>query len=81
MKQTFGDLVKQAQAAGVVRADVNVPELLTVVASFPETYRDAQGSSPFLETVLRGLRTESDRHALVAAPSYSVARSRGPTVA
>jgi AcrR family transcriptional regulator len=57
MKQSFCDLVERAQEAGTIRADVNVPELLTVVASFPEAFRNAEGSSPFLETVLRGLRT------------------------
>jgi AcrR family transcriptional regulator len=56
MKRSFSSLLERAQAVGSVRPDIDVPELLTVVASLPEAFRDREGRSPFLEVVLRGLR-------------------------
>ncbi len=56
MKRRFGQLLERAQSAGALRTDIDVTELLTVVASLPETFRDPEGRSPFLDVVLRGLR-------------------------
>jgi AcrR family transcriptional regulator len=57
MKRSFTKLVERAQAAGAAREDLDVSQLLTVVASLPEQFRDANGRSPFLDVVLRGLRS------------------------
>jgi AcrR family transcriptional regulator len=56
MKSSFARLLDRAKESGEIRADVTAPELLTVVAALPERFRNADGSSPFLETILRGLR-------------------------
>jgi hypothetical protein len=42
-----------------VREDVEATGLLTVVAALPAQFRDADGSSEFLDVILRGLMTES----------------------
>ncbi|MES2170466.1 MAG: TetR/AcrR family transcriptional regulator [Actinomycetota bacterium] len=57
MKEGFTALLRRAQQAGLARQDVDVPELLTVIASLPRQSRDANGSSPFLDVILRGIRT------------------------
>ncbi len=59
MKRSFGRLLERAQAAGEIRSDVDVAELLTVVATLPQQFRDANGSSAFLEVIIRGLRAET----------------------
>ncbi len=56
MKSGFERLVARAKASRDIRADVDVPELLTVIASLPEHFRREDGSSPFLDTILAGLR-------------------------
>lgn len=56
MKESFGTLLARAQGAGLARKDIDVPELLTVVATLPQQSRDTDGSSPFLAVILRGLR-------------------------
>ncbi len=56
MKQGFTTLLARAQEAGLARRDIDVPELLAVIASLPRLSRDANGSSPFLDVILRGIR-------------------------
>jgi AcrR family transcriptional regulator len=56
MKSSFARLLDRAKASGEIRGDVTAPELLTVIAALPERFRKPDGSSPFLETILRGLK-------------------------
>jgi AcrR family transcriptional regulator len=56
MKAGFEQLATRAKESGDIRSDVDVPQLLSVVASLPEKYRREDGSSPFLDTILAGLR-------------------------
>jgi AcrR family transcriptional regulator len=56
MKQGFAALLARAQEAGLARRDIDVAELLAVIASLPRLSRDADGSSPFLDVILRGIR-------------------------
>jgi AcrR family transcriptional regulator len=55
MKASFNRLLVRAQDAGVVQADVVDAELLSVVASLPAQFRDAEGRSRFLDVILRGI--------------------------
>ncbi len=57
MKESFRRLLRRAQDAGLARDDVDVSELLTVIAALPRQFRDADGSSGFLDVILRGLST------------------------
>jgi AcrR family transcriptional regulator len=56
MKEAFAKLVRRAQASGAIRAEVDPVELLSVVAALPQTVRNRDGSSRFLDVLLRGLR-------------------------
>jgi AcrR family transcriptional regulator len=58
MKASFRRLLARAQASGEVRAEIDESELLTVIASLPEQFRNDDGSSPFLDVILRGVLTE-----------------------
>ena len=50
-------MLKRAQAAGQVRGDVEITELLSLVAGLPERFRGDDGASRLLEVILRGIRT------------------------
>lgn len=61
MKERAGRLLARAQEAGQVRGDIEITELLSLVAALPEQFRAADGSSRLLEVVLRGIvATPSD---------------------
>lgn len=55
MKERAGALLLRAQEAGQVRSDVEITELLSLVAGLPERFRTADGSSRLLDIVLRGV--------------------------
>ncbi|MDX6263693.1 MAG: hypothetical protein QOH84_5381, partial [Kribbellaceae bacterium] len=55
MKARVDSLLKRAQEAGLIRSDVDITELLSLVAALPDRFRDADGSSRLLEIVLRGI--------------------------
>jgi AcrR family transcriptional regulator len=55
MKERARTLLARAQESGAVRADIEITELLTMVAALPEHFRDEDGSSRLLDVVLRGL--------------------------
>lgn len=52
---SFRRLLRRAQDAGVVRGDINSRDLLRMVAALPHAGRDAEGASPMLDVVLRGI--------------------------
>jgi AcrR family transcriptional regulator len=56
MKGAFADLIRRAQADGEIRVDIEPIELLGVVAALPSNVRDADGSSRFIEVIIRGLQ-------------------------
>jgi AcrR family transcriptional regulator len=60
MKERVGTLLRRAQEAGQVRDDIEITELLSLVAALPERFRDTDGSSRLLEFVLRGIATTPD---------------------
>jgi AcrR family transcriptional regulator len=55
MKARAGGLLERAQEAGLIRADIDITELLSLVAALPDRFRDADGSSRLLEIVIRGI--------------------------
>jgi AcrR family transcriptional regulator len=55
MKARAGTLLKRAQKTGRVRKDVDITELLSLIAALPERFRDADGSSRLLDIILRGI--------------------------
>jgi AcrR family transcriptional regulator len=57
MKQQAGLLLKRAQDAGQVRNDIEITDLLSMIAALPEQFRHADGTSPLLEIVLQGIAT------------------------
>jgi AcrR family transcriptional regulator len=57
MKEAFARLIHKAQADQQVRDDVDPVELLGVVAALPAGLRDEDGSSRYIDVILRGLRT------------------------
>lgn len=57
MKEAFARLIRKAQADQQVRDDVDPVELLGVVAALPAGLRDEDGSSRYIDVILRGLRT------------------------
>jgi AcrR family transcriptional regulator len=56
MKASFAELLRQAQEVGAIRRDLEPVELLSVVAALPEGVRNEDGSSRYLDVILRGLR-------------------------
>ena len=56
MKVAFSRLLGRAQRDGTVRTNLHPVELLSVVAALPESVRNDDGSSRYLDVLLRGLR-------------------------
>lgn len=59
MKARAGTLLERAQAAKRVRGDVDITELLSLVAGLPDRFRRADGSSRLLDIILRGLAVDT----------------------
>jgi len=57
MKARAEAMLNRAQAAGQVRGDVEITELLSLVAGLPERFRGDDGASRLLDVILRGIRT------------------------
>jgi hypothetical protein len=55
MKERAGILLRRAQDAGQVCGDIEITELLSLVAALPERFRSSDGSSRLLEIILRGI--------------------------
>lgn len=55
MKASARRLLLRAQDAGQLRADIEITQLLTLVAGLPEDFRNPDGSSRLLDVILRGL--------------------------
>ncbi|MDH6170775.1 AcrR family transcriptional regulator [Variovorax boronicumulans] len=55
MKVRAGTLLERAQEAERVRRDVDITELLSLIAALPEQFRDPDGSSRLLDVILRGI--------------------------
>lgn len=50
--------MERAQELGWVRRDVEITELLSLVASLPDRFRDSDGSSTLLDVIVRGISSE-----------------------
>lgn len=59
MKERAGTLLCRAQEDGQVRNDIDITELLSLVAALPDRFRDDEGSSELLDLVLRGIATSA----------------------
>jgi AcrR family transcriptional regulator len=55
MRDQFAVLLERAQRAGAVRPELDAPAVLDLVASLPPRDRAADGSSPYLPVILRGI--------------------------
>lgn len=57
MKASARTLLQRAQEAGQARTDIEITELLSMIAALPEQFRDEDGSSRLLDIVIRGIRS------------------------
>lgn len=59
MKARAAALLSRAQESRQVRDDVDITEILSLIAALPDKFRDADGVSALLDLVLRGMVTGS----------------------
>lgn len=55
MKEVARQLLKRTQDTGQARRDIDITELLSLIAALPERFRDEAGSSRLLDVILWGL--------------------------
>lgn len=58
MKQRAGSLLQRAQEAGLVRPEIEITELLSLVAGLPERFRGSDGASRLLDVIIRGIAVD-----------------------
>jgi AcrR family transcriptional regulator len=70
MKQRAARLLDRAQGLKLLRSDIEITPLLSLVAALPEQFRNDDGSSQLLDIVLRGLVATYPSSSRVAATPH-----------